>query len=66
MKQRRLIFAALAVLTAAGLAETTSYAETGGMERREDRRETREDGREEKAACKAGDEKSEPERPEGS
>ena len=61
MKQRRLIFAALAVLAAAGLAETTSYAQTGGMDRREDRRDNRDEGREEKAACKAGDEKSRPE-----
>ena len=47
MKQSRLILTALAVLAAAGLAETTSYAQTGGMDRREDRRDNRdEEGRE--------------------
>ena len=61
MKQSQVIFTALAVIAATGLTVTTTFAQTGGMDRREDRRDNREEGREEKAACKAGDEKSRPE-----
>jgi hypothetical protein len=37
---------------------TTTYAQTQGMERRDDRRDDRSAGRAAKQACKAGDEKS--------
>ena len=57
MKQSQVIFTALVVIAATGLTVTTTFAQTGGM----DRRDNREEGREEKAACKAGDEKSRPE-----
>jgi hypothetical protein len=50
------------VATATGvMLTTTTYAQTSGTERRDDRRGNREGAREEKAACKAGDEKSRPE-----
>jgi hypothetical protein len=55
------VLAALAVLATAGMTTTIAYAQTSGMERRDDRREDREAGREEKAECKAGDEESRPE-----
>lgn len=62
MRPERLIFNALALLATAGVVmTTTAYAQTQGMERRGDRRDNRDEGREEKAACKAGDEKSRPE-----
>ena len=62
MRPERLIFSALALLATAGVVmTTTAYAQTQGMERRGDRRDNRDEGREEKAACKAGDEKSRPE-----
>ena len=62
MKQDRLILTAFVLLATAGMVmTTTAYAQTSGMERRDDRRDNREEGRDEKAACKAGDEKSRPE-----
>ncbi|HXW09692.1 MAG TPA: hypothetical protein VD737_03700 [Steroidobacteraceae bacterium] len=51
-----------ALATASALvATTTSYAQTGGMERRGDRRDDRQGARDEKRECKAGDEKTRPE-----
>jgi Na+/glutamate symporter len=49
--------AATLTLAAAGLigAPTTSYADTQGNERRDDRRDTRDDSRDAKDACKEGD-----------
>lgn len=52
----------LAALAAGGLAiPVVADAQTGGMERRGDRRDNREDARDAKRECKAGDEKSRPE-----
>ena len=48
------VLAALVVLAGA----VPVYAQTGGMERRDDRRDDRSAGRSAKQACKAGDEKS--------
>jgi Ni/Co efflux regulator RcnB len=62
MKRKLLILAALSVVATSGvMTTTTADAQTNGMERRGDRRDNRDEGREEKAACKAGDEKSRPE-----
>jgi hypothetical protein len=62
MKSKLLILAALSVVATSGVMITTiADAQTNGMERRGDRRDNRDEGREEKAACKAGDEKSRPE-----
>jgi hypothetical protein len=58
MKQNRLIVAALTLLVTTGFVTTTVCAQTAGTERRGERRDNRDEGREEKAACKAGDEKS--------
>lgn len=62
MSQRVSVFAALAVLAGAGvMVSASAYAQTSGMERRDDRRDDRQSGRAAKQACKAGDEKSRPE-----
>jgi hypothetical protein len=62
MDRKRAILVALGLLIGGGtLITTTSYAQTSGTERRGERRENRDTGREEKAECKAGDEKSRPE-----
>ena len=45
-----------AVVVLAGIAP--AYAQTQGMERRDDRRDNRAAGRAAKQACKAGDEKT--------
>jgi hypothetical protein len=55
------LLAALAVLATAGMMVTDAYAQTSGMERRDDRREDRQGARDEKAECMAGDEKARPE-----
>ena len=47
------VVAALMVLSVG-----SAYAQTQGMERRDDRRDTRQDSRDVKQACKAGDDKS--------
>ena len=49
--------AATLTLAAAGLisAPTTSYADTQGNERRDDRQDTRDEARDVKDACKEGD-----------
>jgi chloramphenicol 3-O-phosphotransferase len=62
MSQKMSVLAALAVLAGAGVMMAgTTYAQTSGMERRDDRRDDRQSGRAAKQACKAGDEKSRPE-----
>ena len=43
------------------LSVAPSYAQTQGMERRDNRRDNRAGGRAAKQACKAGDEKTNPE-----
>ena len=47
------LFAGLGVMVSA-----STYAQTSGMDRRDDRRDNRQGARSEKQACKAGDEKS--------
>ena len=62
MSRKLLIFTAVGVMATAGAFTTTSiFAQTNGGDRRDDRRDTRQGSRDEKAACKAGDEKSRPE-----
>ena len=56
MGLRRMTCALAAVLTLAGVVPT--YAQTQGMERRDDRRDNRAGARAAKQACKAGDEKT--------
>ena len=59
MRHSMLVPVALALLGgAAVMVTTTAYAQTQGMERRDDRRDNRQDSRAQKQACKAGDEKS--------
>jgi len=53
---RRALRALAAVVVLAGVVP--AYAQTQGMERRDDRRDNRAGGRAAKQACKAGDEKS--------
>ena len=52
----RMFCALAAVVTLASVAP--AYAQTQGMERRDDRRDTRDGARAAKQACKAGDEKT--------
>src|SRR5262245_45159011 len=52
----RAVCALAAVVTLAGIP--SAYAQTQGMERRDDRRDDRSAGRAAKQACKAGDEKT--------
>lgn len=55
----RLGIAVLTALATAGmLATTLSEADTGGMNRRGERRDDRQESRDVKDACKEGDEKS--------
>jgi hypothetical protein len=56
MALRRGVGVLAAVLMLAGIAP--AYAQTQGMERRDDRRDNRAGGRAAKQACKAGDEKT--------
>jgi hypothetical protein len=56
---RRVAAAAGALVILLGVVP--SYAQTQGMERRNDRRNNRAAGRAAKQACKAGDEKTNPE-----
>ena len=59
MRHRMSVLAALALFVGAGVMVTaTSYAQTQGMERRDDRRDNRLDARSTKQDCKANDEKS--------
>jgi uncharacterized membrane protein len=56
------VLALLAFLAGAGVMVTvTTYAQTSGMHRREDRRNNRQTSRAVKQACKASDQKSRPE-----
>ena len=61
MKSRILMIALMSAFGVSGVLATTSYAQTGGMERRGDRRDDRQGARDEKRECKAGDEKTRPE-----
>jgi hypothetical protein len=62
MKQQLPMLAALAMLATTGvMVATSTFAQTQGTERRGDRRDTKQGARQEKAACKAGDEKTRPE-----
>jgi hypothetical protein len=62
MRQSMPVLTALAFLAGAGVMVTaTVYAQTAGMENRDDRRDNRQGSRAVKQACKAGDEKSRPE-----
>jgi hypothetical protein len=58
-----MIWSAIGALTlsAALVMPSSSHAQTGGMERRGDRRDDRQGARDEKRECKAGDEKTRPE-----
>jgi len=56
MSSRRGVSVLAAILMLAVVA--TAYAQTQGMERRDDRRDNRAGGRAAKQACKAGDEKT--------
>ena len=47
--------------TAAVTGTSVCYAQTQGMDRRDDRRDDRQDAREGKQECRAGDEKNRPE-----
>jgi hypothetical protein len=51
---KRTIILGLAI--AGLLASTSAYAETQGMDRRDERRDTRDEARDVKQDCKAGDE----------
>jgi hypothetical protein len=46
---------ALALFASAVVMTTSTFAQTQGMERRDDRRDNRQGARNEKHACKAGD-----------
>jgi len=62
MRQRMPALAACALLAGAGVMVTvTTYAQTSGMQRRDDRRDNRQGSRAQKQACKAADQKSRPE-----
>jgi hypothetical protein len=62
MKPGALTLVAIGVFATAGvLVTTTSFAQTNGMERRDDRRDDREGARDDKQECRAGDEQSRPE-----
>ena len=56
MGLRRATYTLAAVVTLACVVPT--YAQTEGMQRRDDRQDTRAGARNEKQACKAGDEKT--------
>ncbi len=56
---RKAAYTLAAIVTLAGVVP--AYAQTQGMERRDDRRDDRAGARAAKQACKAGDEKSRPE-----
>lgn len=59
MRNTMSVLAALALLGGAGVMVTaTCYAQTQGMDRRDDRRDNRQDARSTKQDCKANDEKS--------
>lgn len=59
MTRKQLLLAALGIVSMSGaFVSATSYAETQGMDRRDDRSDTRQDSRDEKQECRAGDENS--------
>jgi len=61
MQGRMLFRRGMGVLAAIVMLAAPAYAQTRGMEHRDDRRDDRGAGRDAKQDCKAGDEKSRPE-----